>query len=294
MKLLSLRSFLQLKFNPFLIVLWIAFSGASVLEFNSKVSASDASTRESLPYLTQNPQNYRKQNGKVSVVYYSSTKSLHRAMGRGFRDSRVFETIADSLTKKFHLRRDIRISLRQCGLANARYKRKSSEVELCYELVEQIENNFALAMRRRNTNASWGAFYTTLFILHHELAHALIDQFELPLSKSEEDVADELGTILAIDYTQGPSYGASISSITALQLFISAALTRNNPSRVGGKHSPDYQRGSNIQCLAYGASASLAQKASGRSMSRARQQQCRVKYNEARFYWADALKPYLR
>jgi hypothetical protein len=275
-------------------MLWIVFSGASVLGLNPKVSASDSPTRESLPYLTQNPQNYRKQNGKVSVVYYSSTKSLHRAIGRGFRNRRVFEAIADSITKEFHLRRDITISLRQCGFANAGYKHKNSEVELCYELVEKIENDFAIAMRRRNANASWGAFYTTLFILHHELAHALIDQFKLPLSKSEEDVADELGTILAIDYTQGPSYGASISSITALQLFISAALTRKNPSRGSDGHSPDYQRGSNIQCLAYGASASLAQKASGRGMSRARQQQCRVKYNEARFYWADALKPYLR
>jgi hypothetical protein len=242
----------------------------------------------------QNSQRYKQHNGKVSVIYYSSTRQLHRAMGRGFKDRRVIEKIAASITNKFNLRRDVKISLRQCGFANALYLSKHSEVVLCYELVEKIENDFAVAIGRQSSRASWGAFYTTLFILHHELAHALVDQFKLPLAKSGEDTADELGAVLAVDYTYGSDYGANIASITASQLFISAALTRNMPSP-RDTHSSDAQRGSNIRCLVYGAPISQqTQVTLGKGVSPSRRQQCRVRYSKARSYWANVLKPYLR
>lgn len=92
------------------------------------------------------------------------------------KDSRVEEVVA-SVIDGFHLH--LSVQWRTCGQENALYFPGEDFILLCYELLQN------------------GAGYTR-FTAAHELGHALIDQWEIPYTGSQESAADEFAVAVSI------------------------------------------------------------------------------------------------
>jgi Putative metallopeptidase len=89
------------------------------------------------------------------------------------------------------------------------------------------------------------------FIAYHELAHAMISEFDLPVLGREEDGADRLAVLLMTpqEQDQEPQY-----LVAAMQgWFQTASEVPLNDISWWEQHGTDQQRGFQIACLLYGA-----------------------------------------
>lgn len=131
-----------------------------------------------------------------------------------------------------------------CGNTNAYYQPATHTLRLCYELV-------ALVMEKYGTTST--AHHIIGFALGHELAHAYIHLYNLPVIGREEDAADQLGALLRLappsekDRALALEYANGV--VAAAEFFHSA--WRSDPA--WGEHSMGDARYFNLLCLAYGA-----------------------------------------
>ena len=83
----------------------------------------------------------------------------------------------------------------------------------------------------------------------HEVAHALIDGWDLPITGREEDAADQFSTLLLIN---GMPDGDEMALDGARSFKLLADLERGLEKDYSGPHSLDEQRFFNTVCLVYG------------------------------------------
>lgn len=89
------------------------------------------------------------------------------------------------------------------------------------------------------------------FILAHEFAHALIENFELPVLGREEDAADSIAAVVLLSVPGGAGYAADAAA------FWSAFSERQEPPALADyadAHSLDLQRSFDILCWVAGSS----------------------------------------
>lgn len=232
----------------------------------------------------------KQQGARIVVDYNSPTSAQYKAYERIFKNNRLIERSTDALNKKLALSRDITVSVKQCGSPEAFYRVKKDEIILCYEVVDPYIDEIQSASKVNISVAAGVAVRMTVFTLHHELAHALIDQLELPLAESAEDSADELGSIL-IFFSHDTRFAQTVNWSAAIQFL---AFAVNSPRhRSNDVHSPDIQRSYAIRCLAFGASPGTAHPVLKKQITEANEQICFTKYHQAKTYWLNVLRPYL-
>ena len=94
----------------------------------------------------------------------------------------------------------------------------------------------------------------TVFILYHELGHALIDQLGLPVLGREEDAADNLASIMMIPEQADPMMDELI--IGAADGWYLGNLWQQEAGNAEptwwGEHALDMQRFYSVVCLMYG------------------------------------------
>lgn len=89
---------------------------------------------------------------------------------------------------------DITVSFADCGIANAFFASASPEqgnngpaIFICHELTALFADFF---------NNSEQAFLASVFVIMHELGHALVDQLDLPVLGIEESYVDGIAAVL--------------------------------------------------------------------------------------------------
>ena len=94
-----------------------------------------------------------------------------------------------------------------------------------------------------------------VFVLFHEVGHALVSEFELPVLGREEDAVDRFATfLLTPEGDEDEEADPSTILIDAMRGWFAAS----EPTELGeiewwGEHGPDQQRAYQIACLLYGA-----------------------------------------
>jgi Putative metallopeptidase len=170
-----------------------------------------------------------------------------------FEQSQYLHQLASGLSAGFSVPRQVAIGVAECGTTNAFYDPNHRAILLCYELVDDIVSEFrydGLTDDQRN-QAIIGALS---FVFFHELGHALIDQYDLPITGREEDVADQVATYILAESNP-------ISAYWAAQYWIQ----KDDPGDTGlfkglfrtslafaDEHALDEQRFFNVLCWTYG------------------------------------------
>jgi Putative metallopeptidase len=130
------------------------------------------------------------------------------------------------------------------------------------------------------------------FLMYHEMAHALISEFSLPVIGREEDAADRLATLLMTPDSkeQEPEY-----LLGAIQgWFAIANETPLNEIAWWDEHGTDRQRGFQIGCLLYGAEPARYQKlAKLIDLPEDRRETCELESKQNKGSWDSLLEPNL-
>ncbi len=132
-----------------------------------------------------------------------------------------------------------------------------------------------------------------IFVLQHELGHALVSEFGLPVVGREEDAVDRLATLVMTpnddeatpDYlTEAINGWFSFSSETALE-----------DIEWWGEHGTDQQRGYQIACLLYGSNPTqFAGVAESVDLPDDRRESCVDEAEQNQAAWSALLEPFFR
>jgi hypothetical protein len=190
-----------------------------------------------------------KYNGVLKVSYQRRIRIRNSAHAQSVRNSRqaIIEIVAE-LKKQMALPFDVNVSFERCYYSDAFYDEDSHTITVCYELIESYYHLFSPVVRGRAKmdEAVKGA---TVSVFLHELGHAVIDAWELPITGREEDAADQFATLLMIN---GLDDGERMALNGARSFKLFANLEKWQARFYWDEHSPDKQRFYDEICLIYG------------------------------------------
>ena len=127
------------------------------------------------------------------------------------------------------------------------------------------------------------------FVLFHEVGHALVDQWDLPVVGREEDAVDAFSTIFMTEFVEEGEF-----ALAGADFFYYLAGTHQlSEVDFADEHSFDKQRAYSIACWVYGSNA----KRYGflRSvLPVSRRVRCADEYRQLKKAWFSFLKPHIR
>lgn len=215
-------------------------------------------------------------NAQSFVGIYGSVRSQQFMLAHThYKRIRFLEKMASMLSRGITLPHQVVLTIEECGKQNAFYNQQRRAIVLCHELIayiaQGIQRDFArVASSDEIANAVGGGI---VFVLMHELGHALIHVLDLPVLGREEDAADQIGAFFLLHSDNAPYALAG-----ALWFFRQKILiyTRRHFS---DEHSLDPQRQSNLACWAFGKEPHRYQYLlQGGYLTRERAVRCAVEY----------------
>src|SRR5262249_21387537 len=126
-----------------------------------------------------------------------------------FRQSQLLEETMRTLNETLALPRDVKVSLRECGSADARYEpgtakdAKGPSIAICYELVAALAELFAADAKTDEEAQQAGVAVAgaTLYVFFQEAGRALLDLYPLqaPAAPGKpEEAVDQLATLVLL------------------------------------------------------------------------------------------------
>ncbi len=134
-----------------------------------------------------------------------------------------------------------------------------------------------------------------LFVLAHELGHAAVSEFDLPVLGREEDAVDMFATLALLHIGSDFSHSVLVDAARGHYLIGERNLQQGHGPTFYGAHSLDQQRAYQIICLMVGSDPGLfwgvAVKA---GLPAERKETCRGDFERAETSWIRLLQPHFR
>lgn len=198
--------------------------------FSSAAEATVLSNLNQLKFSYRN-RHFRGSASKSSMLV--SQRAVHAAAGE--------------LKKRIALPFEIEVVFEECGGPDSFYDDSKHKIIMCYELIDAYSDLFSSTHKAAaRDDAAKGA---TVLMFLHEVAHAVIQGWDLPITGREEDAADQFSTLLLIN---GIPNGDQMALDGARSFKLLADLEKGLEKDYSDPHSMDEQRFFNTNCLVYG------------------------------------------
>ena len=236
--------------------------------------------------------------GNFSVQYSTVQNPTYAQINENFRKKRLLEGIADDLNATIAIPENVLITFKECGQPNAFWDPKSRSINMCYELMDQMTEDFKQVVKSdEELGQRVNGALTFAFI--HELGHCLIDVLHLPSTGREEDAVDQLSTfvLLALEGDQGEQMAISGALSWAIQYdkLAKSGKTAGELNMLwADEHSMDAQRFYNVFCWVFGHNPEKWQKMINNPLPEQRAVRCPNEYSRLATAWLTLLKPYLK
>ncbi|HEX6864048.1 MAG TPA: DUF4344 domain-containing metallopeptidase, partial [Thermoanaerobaculia bacterium] len=195
--------------------------------------------------------------GNLVVKYEATENADYRELEAIFKEVRLLEDTVQELNNVFALPAPVPVVFRECGDVNAFYDPEAREIALCWELVEYYAGMFLSEDQTEEEAEEGGEALAgaTLFTFFHELGHALIDLYDLPVTGREEDAVDQLATMILLEGGEEGEMAAlngAWSFLTEEAEEDAGQEEEEEELAFWDEHSLDEQRFYNIICLVFG------------------------------------------
>ena len=202
-----------------------------------------------------------KDEGDFYVTYYENPNSIYDTSAKEWIQSEeYFEYQINFLNSFFRLPHDVEIVLAECNEVNAFYDYTTKQITVCYEFLDSVFTDFATywyeeGFEVTDEQLSIANLDVVDFVFYHELGHALVDIFQLPITGLEENVVDQFAAYFMLIYTEDVGdyegiFGQDIMYNVGTWFFIQANLGYEHV--YWDVHNLDIQRFYNLSCYAYG------------------------------------------
>lgn len=187
--------------------------------------------------------------GDFIVEHLGVKNQRYNELDRKVREEKLLEKAADTLNRSLILPYDIYLRTKDCGEANALYDSSDRSITICYELMEHFQKLFR-GDGSGEREADRKMFDAARFAFLHELGHALIDAYKLPITGSEEDAADRLSSYICLEEMGEDGIRSVLATADAFHI----ESKQKNPTETdfSDEHLLQQQRFYNTLCMIYG------------------------------------------
>lgn len=247
-------------FNLSLVLAILVFITACVCRSDRDSDSGPSSTPATSDNKSTEPQkeapvasdqkNKKKDEGDFTVEHIAVRSARYADIDREVKDEKLLEKAADRLNRALILPRDIVLRTKDCdGEVNAFYNPDDESVTVCYELMEHFYKVFQAGGSDEDA-AYQKMFDAVRFVFLHEIGHALIDQYKLPITANEEDAADRCSSYINLEELGPDGVKAVIAAASAFQ--IESKLGASREKNMADEHLLQEQRFYNSLCMIYG------------------------------------------
>ncbi len=202
----------------------------------------------------------------------------------------ILKEIADALNGLIALPKDVYLNFDTCNEANAFYSPDTTEITICYELVDQFDREFK-TITKDQAKVDSMVEDTIIQTFFHELGHCLIDVWDLPATGREEDAVDQLAPVIMLD---GSKEGQVSAINAAIEFDIASRGETKGTMLFWDEHSFSKTRFYDMLCLVYGSDPKKNAGIVGpRGLPSDRAVRCETEYKRAERAWMRLLAPYI-
>ena len=236
-------------------------------------------------------QEKHKDEGDFLVEYVAITNPKYAAIDKQVKDEKLLEKAADRLNRSLILPHNIVLRARDCdGDVNAYYTSENPSVTVCYELMEHFFKVF------RSGGASEDKAYAKMFdavrfVFLHEIGHALIDTYKLPVTGNEEDAADRCSSYINLEELGDDGLRAVFAAADAFAIEAKQGTPKDR--NMADEHLLQEQRFYNSLCMIYGSNPSKHTNIVTEGyLPKERAVRCQTEYQRTVESWVNLLQPW--
>lgn len=237
------------------------------------------------------PKTDGKGQGKFTVKHIDISSAKYTEIDKQVRDQKLLEKAADQLNKALILPNDIELRTKDCDDANAFYDPSDHSVTVCYGLMAYFFSTF------RNNGETEQAAYDKMndavrFVFLHEIGHALIDNYKLPVTGNEEDAADRCSAYINLAELGQEGVNAVFAAAYAFQIASKEGSTTDKRT-LADEHLLSEQRFYNSLCMIYGSNSSKYSEIVTKGwLPKERAVRCESEYQRTSESWKNLLAPW--
>jgi Putative metallopeptidase len=178
------------------------------------------------------------------VAEYPPVQDSEAALRREIAmSSRLLENLADEFNRSLRMPRRVALRMVECPSSDIRWNAEERALELCYRMAVRLEG---LAERHEGLEDQIpGAYF---YLMAHGLAHALVDELDLPVGRDPEVRAHEVTALLVALMRREESVLWVLRGISAFQ--------RGDPGWGDWAHATQHRLGPEqvreLACMVYG------------------------------------------
>ena len=251
---------------------------------NAEVSKKDAPVKA-------DQKNKKRDDGDFTVEHIDVRNQRYAEIDRQVKGEKLLEKAADRLNRALILPKDIVLRTKDCdGEVNAFYNPDDGSVTVCYELMEHFFKVFR-AGGVNEDEAYVKMFDAVRFVFLHEIGHALIDQYKLPITANEEDTADRCSSYINLEELGPDGVKAVIAAASAFQ--IESKLGASREKNMADEHLLQEQRFYNSLCMIYGSNPDkYSNLVTDGYLPKERAVRCPTEYQRTVDSWVNLLAPW--
>jgi len=198
---------------------------------------------------TNNSTGKKNDNGDFLIEHIPVQNQRYFEVDRQVKQEKLLERAADNLNRNLSLPYDITLRTKDCGEVNAFYDPRDRSITICYELMEHFYKLFK-STGLADQPAYDKMFDAIRFAFLHELGHAVIDAYKLPVIGNEEDAADRCSSYICL--TELGDEGVRAVMAAADAFAIESKIRTPDSRHMADEHLLQEQRFYNTLCMIYG------------------------------------------
>ncbi|HEY8560851.1 MAG TPA: DUF4344 domain-containing metallopeptidase [Pyrinomonadaceae bacterium] len=225
------------------------------------------------------------------IVEHAAVRNARFAeLDEKIKKEKLLEKAADDLNKALILPADIYLRSRDCGEPNAEFDPKTQAITVCYELMEHFSNLFK-SDGMKAEEADKKMFDAVRFAFLHEVGHALIHNYDLPIAANEEDAADRCSSYINIEELGDAGVDAVLAVSEAFR--IESQQKSTSKRDMADEHLLQEQRFYNSLCMIYGSNdEKYSYLVSDGHLPKERAARCPGEYQRTVDGWTNLLQPW--
>ncbi len=240
--------------------------------------------------ISDKEKNKKEDDGDFKVDHLTVKNPRYLDIDRQIKEKKELEKAADRLNQALSLPNDITLRTKDCGEINAFYDANDQSVTVCYELMEHFYKVFK-SDGDNDQKAYEYMFDAVRFAFLHELGHALIDTYNLPITGNEEDAADRCSSYINLEELGDDGVRAVLAAADAFRIESKGSSMKTRD--LSDEHLLQEQRSFNALCMTYGSdSTKHANIVNEGYLPKSRAERCPGEYERTAKSWGKLLAPW--
>ena len=232
------------------------------------------------------------QTNRIKIEYFDPPNPALRGVYELVKKRRTLERI-QQVFSPFRLPVELTIRTGSCeGVANAWYLRPA--ITVCYEYLNQILQSLPAETTPEGVTREDAVIGETFYVFAHEMGHATLDLFTVPMLGDQENAADHFAGYLMLQFGKDEARALIMGAAYTYNKYVQNPEVMAPLKAFSDIHGAPAQRYFNLLCLAYGAEPTVfADVVAKGYLPKERAIGCKREYNQVAYGFRELMTPHM-